>query len=100
MTVRLPEELEKFIRKEVESGQFASEDEAVADAVRAWVQHRLANPDKARALTEEELEQRLTQSGLLGSVPPPPTGPVSRAAFQPIPIKGQPLSETVIHERR
>ena len=34
MTIHLPEDLERFIHAKVQSGQFASEDEAVAEAVR------------------------------------------------------------------
>jgi Arc/MetJ-type ribon-helix-helix transcriptional regulator len=34
MTIRLPEDLERFIRAEVQCGHFATEDEAIAEAVR------------------------------------------------------------------
>jgi Arc/MetJ-type ribon-helix-helix transcriptional regulator len=34
MTVNLPEELQRFIRAQVHSGHFASEEDAIAEAVR------------------------------------------------------------------
>src|SRR5438094_510142 len=34
MTIKLPEDLERFIRAEVQSGHFASEEDAIAEAVR------------------------------------------------------------------
>jgi putative addiction module CopG family antidote len=34
MTINLPDDLERFIQAEVHSGHFASEDDAVAEAVR------------------------------------------------------------------
>ena len=46
MTVRLPEDLESFIQSQVESGRFATEDEAVAEAVRRvrrWEQEQVAD---------------------------------------------------------
>jgi Arc/MetJ-type ribon-helix-helix transcriptional regulator len=34
MTIHLPDDLERFVRAEVHSGHFASEDDAIAEAVR------------------------------------------------------------------
>jgi len=34
ITIRLPDDLERFVRAEVQCGHFASEDEAIAEAVR------------------------------------------------------------------
>jgi putative addiction module CopG family antidote len=34
MTIHLPEDLEHFLQSQVESGAFASQDEAIAEAVR------------------------------------------------------------------
>ena len=39
MTIHLPEELESIVRAEVLSGQFASEDDMVATAVREYFAH-------------------------------------------------------------
>lgn len=40
MTIHLPEDLESTVRAEVLSGRFASEDELVTEAVRAYLRQR------------------------------------------------------------
>jgi hypothetical protein len=50
-------------------------------------------------LTEEELEEELIKSGFLGSVPPRDST-LSPWNFKAVTIEGEPLSETVIRERR
>jgi putative addiction module CopG family antidote len=45
MTIHLPEDLHRFVQSQVESGRFASEDEAVAEAVRRvkrWEQGQIS----------------------------------------------------------
>lgn len=101
MTIHLPEDLERYVRSQVQSGCFASEDEAITEAVRLLRQLRPARaPAPPKALSEEELDQRLLQAGFLGSLPPRPTTTTTRRDFQPIAIQGEPVSETVIGERR
>ena len=101
MTIHLPEELERFVRNEVATGHFASEDDAISEAVRLLLQRRQSTPRSSKPLTEQEFEQRLRDSGLLASTPPhAPPSTSNRPAFKPISITGVPLSETVIHERR
>lgn len=51
------------------------------------------------AMTEEEFKQHLLKSGRVSSLPTP-SDPASRPAFQPITLEGEPLSETIIRERR
>jgi Arc/MetJ-type ribon-helix-helix transcriptional regulator len=99
MTIHLPEELERYVRSAVASGHFASEDEAIADAVRAWVLRRTGKSAAPTPLTEDQLEQQLTQTGLL-ALPSRQAAAPSHSVFPPIPIQGEPLSETVIRERR
>ncbi len=45
MTINLPKDLEQFIRAEVLKGQFASEDDAIAEAVRL-LQRQLSQAPK------------------------------------------------------
>jgi hypothetical protein len=49
-----------------------------------------------RPLTEEEFQRRLLEIGLMSQVP---TGDDDEDDL-PVPIRGEPLSETVIRERR
>ena len=51
------------------------------------------------ALTEAEFKQQLLKSGLMTSLPTP-ADPSSRPPFEPLMIEGEPLSETIIRERR
>jgi Arc/MetJ-type ribon-helix-helix transcriptional regulator len=44
MPIQLPEELERSIRSLVQGGLFASEDEAVAEAVRSFLRERKGAP--------------------------------------------------------
>jgi Arc/MetJ-type ribon-helix-helix transcriptional regulator len=70
---------------------FADEmDEIVADAYR----QRQENPP-----SEQDFKQQLLKCGLVVSFPTP-DDPATRPAFQPITIKGEPLSNTIIRERR
>jgi Arc/MetJ-type ribon-helix-helix transcriptional regulator len=47
MTIHLPEELQSFIQAKVQSGQFPSEDAAVAEAVRRFRQWEQEQPRPA-----------------------------------------------------
>jgi len=95
MTIRLPEELERYVRRQVESGRFTSEDEAIAEAVWLWRNTKQEAPPTP--LTEEQLEKLMMESGFLGNIP---SGSVTvRSRPDPVTIAGEPLSETVIRER-
>ena len=51
------------------------------------------------SLTEAEFEQQLVQAGLMLSRPTP-SGSTPSPDWQPIVIEGEPLSATIIRERR
>jgi hypothetical protein len=50
-------------------------------------------------MTEEAFKRHLLESGLMSSLPVP-ADPATRPVFEPIPLEGEPLSETIIRERR
>jgi len=50
-------------------------------------------------LSEDGFKRQLLQSGLITSLPTPPDSP-PRPTLQPVTISGEPLSETIIRERR
>jgi Arc/MetJ-type ribon-helix-helix transcriptional regulator len=93
-------DLERYVQAEVSKGHFASEEDAITQAVRPLRQRGQEPQAQAMPLSEDEWERRLLQSGLLASIPPRPSDVGARRAFQPIRIQGEPLSETVIRERR
>lgn len=51
MTINLPNDLEQFIQAEVHRGQFASEDDAIAEAVRLLRRQLSQTPKTAAATT-------------------------------------------------
>ena len=104
MTIHLPPELESNILAAVHSGRYASLDDAMSEAASLLVQRlnqeRAGVTPSPNHLTEEQLEQQLIQSGFLASVPPPPGTATPHWTFEPVEIAGEPLSETVIRDRR
>lgn len=99
MTIYLPNDVERSIQAAVHSGHFASADDAVAAA---WRSYRRRQPKQVqpapKPLTPEELNQRLLADGLISRLPNPAED--IDDDDEPIVIKGEPLSETIIRERR
>jgi Arc/MetJ-type ribon-helix-helix transcriptional regulator len=112
MTIHLPKDLEWFVHDAVRAGRYAREDDVIRDAL---LRLRQAMPDEAatshenakraksarqkKSLTKDEFHRHLIEIGLMSQLPD------TEADFddpddQPIDIKGEPLSETVIRERR
>ena len=100
MTIHLPEDLEQFVHDAVRSGLYAREDDVVREALEQFRSHALLRSPAKKPLTEAELEQKLIESGFLASVPPPHDPSTPAWSFAPVKIEGEPLSETVIRERR
>ena len=112
MTIQLPKDVESSIEAAVHGGHFTSADDAVAAAWRVFEQTKLgrvpagkktkrAKPaqETKKPLTEEEFLKHLVEIGLVTQLPD------TAADFddpddQPITIRGEPLSETIIRERR
>jgi Arc/MetJ-type ribon-helix-helix transcriptional regulator len=113
MTIHLPEDLANSVRTEVLSGHFASEDEVVAAAVRDYLERKhghafqIENLSGAKEVTsaendlnDQELQRRLYEAGVLSEIKPPIIDFAPYSHRQAVPIQGEPLSETVIRERR
>ena len=56
-------------------------------------------PPQATPISEDEFKRLLLNSGLMSALPTP-ADPADRPAFEPVAIDGEPLSETIIRERR
>ena len=96
MTIHLSKDLENSILSLVNGGQYASVDEAMDAAARLLLRQQA--PAK-KPVTEADLLKHMLETGLLSRLPD------TDADFddpddQPITILGEPLSETVIRERR
>ena len=114
MTIILSnKDLEQFVRDAVRAGRYASEDEVVRDAL-TRLKH--ATPEsgatpgkKARRakntapakppITEAEFLKHLVEIGLMSQLPDT-ANDIDDPDDQPISITGEPLSETIIRERR
>ena len=97
MTIHLPKELERGIQATVLSGAFASEDEAITEAVRQFLRKQHARVKTP--MTEEELQRHMLEIGLITQLPDT-SADFDDPDDQLIDIEGEPLSETVIRERR
>jgi hypothetical protein len=68
--------------------------------VKTWIDSLLENGEKKPKMTEEEFEQHLYEKGIIGEVKPPITDFSRYDNYEPITVKGEPISETIIKERR
>jgi Arc/MetJ-type ribon-helix-helix transcriptional regulator len=112
MTIHLSKDQERFVHDAVRAGLYTSEDAVVRDALdrlrqtiptpvkaaRKAAKRTRAVPQKKK-LTIAEIHQQMLASGLMTQLPD------TAADFDdpddvPITIKGEPLSETIIRERR
>ena len=57
-------------------------------------------PDSSEDEREDEFERELAAEGVLGEVKPLPDDDPEFRAYQPVIVKGKPVSETIIEERR
>ncbi len=68
--------------------------------VRSVVDSILETKEAKPQMTEEEFEQYLYEKGIIGK-PPPPISDFSRYEnYQRVTVEGEPISETIIRERR
>lgn len=99
MTIHLPEDLERYLQSEVQSGGFGSPDEAITEALRLLRRKKPEAQFQRKPLTADELNQELLEAGLRSHLPARPD-PASYQEFSPIVVEGEPVSETIIRERR
>jgi putative addiction module CopG family antidote len=99
MTIHLPEDLERYVGSEVQSGRFASPDEAIIEALHLLRQKKQEEQPQRQPVSSDEVNRQLLEAGLLSQIPPRPD-PETYQEFAPIVIQGEPLSETIIRERR
>jgi Arc/MetJ-type ribon-helix-helix transcriptional regulator len=104
MTIQLPEDLQRYVHDQVRTGRFMSEDDVILDALKRHRQAQQPPPaapaNRRDEPSSQELQRRLFDAGLLSEIKPPITDPTPYQNRQAVPIQGEPLSETVIRERR
>lgn len=82
---------------ENEVKQLAAED---LRKVRELVDSLLEKEESKPAMTEEEFERHLYEKGIISEVKPPITDFSRYENYQPVTVTGEPISETIIRERR
>jgi Arc/MetJ-type ribon-helix-helix transcriptional regulator len=112
MTIHLSKDLERFVHNAVQAGHYASEADVVNDALARLKQtmpEDVVTPDRRtkrakpakpkKPLTKEEFHRHLVEIGLMSQLPDTDAD-YDDPDDQLIDIEGEPLSETVIRERR
>jgi Arc/MetJ-type ribon-helix-helix transcriptional regulator len=115
MTIYLSKDLEQIVHNAVRTGLYAREDDVIRDAL-TRLQQTMPNAaqssrkgtkrtktvlQKKKPLTEAEFNQHLLGMGLVTSLPDPAQDiDDDDPQDAPVLIKGEPLSETIIRERR
>ena len=113
MTIHLSKDLEQFVHDVVRAGLYAREDDVIRDALSRLKETMPKGPaiperkprrvkatsQKRPPLSPDELNQRLLVSGLVVRLPDPAQD-IDDDDDPPIVILGEPLSETIIRERR
>jgi hypothetical protein len=102
MTTHVSKDVENTINAALRSGQSASANEMVDKLVREYDQRKRrqtkrAKPVKAR--TENEILQQMLADGLITRLPDR-RADIDDEDDEPVVISGEPLSETIIRERR
>jgi putative addiction module CopG family antidote len=102
MTIHLPEHLERYVHDQVQAGRYLTEDEVIRDALE---RHRQAQQPPAAGnrrveQSSQELQRRLLEAGIISEIKPPITDLTPYRNRRAVPIQGEPISETVIRERR
>ena len=122
MTIHLSKDLEQFVHDAVRAGLYAREDDVIRDALMRLKQAMPATPP---AIAQEQLAQPSGKRARRTKATPPKSEPLTLLAFhrkllaegrisrlpdtaadfddpddQPITVEGEPLSETIIRERR
>ena len=114
MTIHLAKDLEQIVHDAVRTGLYAHEDDVIRDAL-TRIKHELPQPARTVAKgvkrtkappqqkkpTEAEFAQHLLNIGLVTSLPDPAQDiDDDDPDDAPVIIEGEPLSETIIRERR
>jgi Arc/MetJ-type ribon-helix-helix transcriptional regulator len=113
MTIELSKDLERIVNDAMRSGLYAGEQDVIRDALTRLGQAmpapatkpaRKAKPSRKTApqhtpLSPDELNQQLLAVGLMLELPDP-SQDIDDDDVPPVEIIGEPLSETIIRERR
>ena len=98
MTIRLPEDLERLVLDQVASGAFETPEDVIRHALltSATASEPIGEPP---AMTEEQFDRFLLRTDRISRIPRAETVDYGDDPG-PIEVEGEPLSATIIRERR
>ena len=103
MTIELHEHLQRYVHDQMQAGRFRDEDAVVLDALERHrqAQQSIVAPANGREEpSSQELQKRLLEAGIISEIRPPITDLAPYQHRQAVTVRGEPLSEAVIRERR
>ena len=104
MDAQLCQDLDRLVEGQVESGRYARREDVIQE-VRDWLLERGVGPDPGpppakRPMSIEEFRQHLLQTGRVSQLPSADRTDRTRTPWEPIDIDGEPVSQTILRERR
>ena len=104
MDVQLCHDLERLVATQIQSGRYARQEDVLHD-VRSWLRER--DPDGVvdqstapRPMSDEEFRQHLLRTGRVSQLPAADRKDWPQEPWEPIRVEGEPVSRTILRERR
>ena len=98
MTIKLPDDLEQFVLDQVASGTFETPEDVIRHALLTSATASEHTGDSP-AMTEEQFDRFLLRTGRISRIPRAESVDYGDDPG-PIAVEGEPLSATIIRERR
>ncbi len=104
MDVQIREDLDRLVRDQIRSGRYSREEDVIREVL-AWIRENDAGkgpepPATRPPMTDEEFRQHLLQTGRISQLPYAEWRSRTRDQWEPIAVEGEPVSQTILRERR
>jgi Arc/MetJ-type ribon-helix-helix transcriptional regulator len=103
MDVQLREDLERLVNDHIRTGRYSRGEDVIRE-VQAWIREQVAGeapePPVRPPMTDEEFRQHLLQTGRISQLPDADWKSRTTDHWEPIHVEGEPVSQTILRERR
>lgn len=104
MDVQLCQDLDRLVNSQIKNGRYSRPEDVIRE-VRYWIRGRDPEPDPgpsraSRRMSDEEFRQHLLRTGRVSQLPAVDRKDRPREPWEPIRIEGEPVSQTILRERR
>lgn len=100
MDVQLRHDLDRLVTTQLQSGRYPREEDVLQE-VRAWLVARAPEPPGPRQpMSDEEFRQHLLRTGRVSQLPVADRKDQPQEPWEPIRVEGEPVSQTILRERR